>query len=136
VASRSYKLGVKVKRGQTVTHFSFSGGKGGVVLRVDEAVSRELVEAFGVDRDDTWVGLVPPDGSRRRATFPEVGVVAYGYKLVVSGVQHEPQALVVLVTHRDIPFRQHYVMHVQFLSTRPDRVTAAVQAMFTAKARR
>jgi hypothetical protein len=136
VAKRGYKLGVKLKRSQAVEHFSFRGGKGGVVLAVDDEVSRELDEAFGADREDKWVGLVPPPGSRRRADFSEVGAVAYGFRCVVSGVQHEPQALVFLVTHRDVPFRQHYVMHVQFLTTRPERITASVQAMFTARARR
>src|SRR5262245_50421595 len=122
VGKRGYKLGIKVKRGQRVEHFSFRGTRGAVVLTVDADVTRELVEAFGVGADEQWVGLVPPPRTQRRASFAEPGLVTYSYKLVVSGVEHEPHAIVVLVTHRDVPFRQHYVMHVQFLTTRPDRI--------------
>jgi hypothetical protein len=79
---------------------------------------------------------VPPSGKLRRASFDDPGFVTYGYKFVLSGVRYDPQAVVVLVTHRDVPFRQHYIMHVQFVTTRPDRITASTEAMFTARSRR
>jgi hypothetical protein len=135
VAKRGFKLGMKIKRGQTVELFSFRGTRGDVVLAADDAVSRDLADAFGADAHERWIGLVPTAGSQRKPTFPEVGVVAYSYKLVVSGVEHEPQALIVVATHQDTNFRQHYLMHVQFLSTRPARITTDVEALFTARSR-
>jgi hypothetical protein len=136
VARHGYKIGIKLKRAQAVEQFSFRGTKGDVVLATDDAVSRELAEAFGADADEQWVGLVPPAGTQRKPSFPAPGVVAYGYTLVVSGVQHEPQALIVVVTHHDAAFRRHYLMHVQVVSTRPARIIAAVDALFTARASR
>ena len=132
VAKRGYKLGVKVKRRQRVERFSFRGAKGDIVLTVDDGVSRELKQAFGAGADEKWVGLVPPPGTARKASFPELGVVAYSFTLVVSGVEHEPQALVIPVTHLDTAFREHYLIHVQMLSTRPARITTDIQALFTA----
>jgi hypothetical protein len=136
VAKRGYKLGVKVKRAQSVELFSFRGAKQDIVLAVDKAVSRELMQAFGAGADEKWVGLVPPPGTARKASFPELGVVAYTFTLVVSGVKHEPQALVIPVTHQDTAFRQHYLIHVQMLSTRPARITTDIRALFTAGAGR
>lgn len=136
VAKRGFKLGVKIKRGQMIELFSFRGTRGDVVLAADDAVSRELADAFGADAHEHWVGLVPTAGSQRKPSFPSLGVVTYSYKLVVSGIEHEPQALIVVATHQDTSFRQHYLMHVQLLSTRPARITTDVEALFTASRRR
>jgi len=134
VATHGYKVGMKIKSGQAVERFSFRGTRGDVLLAADDTLSRELTEAFGADANETWVGLVPPAGKAREPSFPEPGVVAYGYTLVVSGVEHEPQALIVLVTHQDVSFRQHYLVHVPLLSTRPAQISVAVEALFTARA--
>lgn len=129
MANQGYKIGVRILAGQTVEEFSFGGTKGSVTLVPSGAVSAELNAAFPTERSEQWIGLVPPEGGRRRYTFPEPTRIAYPFTVRVSPVRSEPQVLPVVLTHAKMAFAQHYLLDVFVLSGSIRRMSKRLDAL-------
>jgi hypothetical protein len=129
MATQGYKIGVRIRAGQTIEQFVFRGRRDPVVLVPDAEVTAELSAAFPADAAEQWVGLVPPPGSRRRHTFPEPTRIAYPFTVRVSPVYLEPQLLPVVLTHSSVAFAQHYLLDVFVLSTNIEKMELRLDAL-------
>jgi len=128
VAYRGYKIAIKIKRGQTA-ELSFLGTKGWFTMLHSSTVGADAETAMPAASEEQWVGFEPPPGTKRRPSFPEPAHICYRYRLIVTPVENPPQAVPLLVTYTDVPFKTHYLMDVRLLSRGPKRLTTTVSAL-------
>jgi|SRR5262245_17673717 len=128
VAFRSYKIAIKIRKGQTAT-LSFLGTKGWFTMVPSPTVAADAENALPASSEEQWVGFEPPTSTKRKPTFPEPTHICYRYKLAVSPVPHPPQPVPLLVTYLDVPFADHHLMDVRLLTRGPRRVITTVSAL-------
>jgi hypothetical protein len=129
VAFWGYKIGVKIKTAQTIEAFGFRGRTGEFLMIEDAAVGSEVESALPTGPDEKWVGFLPPNGSRRRASSPAPLEVCYTFRLVVSPVDREPQPVPIVVTYRNAAFATHYLTSIVMLSTAERRIRVSTSML-------
>jgi hypothetical protein len=132
VKERRYKIGVKVRLGQTVT-LSFLGYQGWITLTPNTNVTQDLTEAFGADPQDEWIGLVPPtdvDAAARKPVSQTGLKICYKYKMTVTAVGKMPQVVPIAVTYAErVSFKQHFLLDVRILTDKPKKITTVISAV-------
>lgn len=129
VQERGFKIGVKVRQGQQVT-LSFRGSSGWIVLAQDADVTQDLIESFGADAPDQWIGLVPPVGAARKPVVQKGLHVCFKYRMTLTAVGAMPQLVPVVVTYAGpASFAQHYLLDVRIFTVPPKRIRTLVAAI-------
>jgi hypothetical protein len=130
VEARRYKVGFKIKQGQTIDDFSFYGTSGWFQMVPDNAATNSLTNVLPTDPGDKWVGFIPPAGVKRRARWSEGLTVCYRFKLALSPLAATPpQAVVSVITYNDLNFNTHHLKSVLLLSDLEKKIRTATQAL-------
>jgi hypothetical protein len=129
VETRRYKIGLKIKDGQSVDSFSFRKSSGAFQMDQIDDVTTELTDNFPTNPEDKWVGFMPPAGAQRQPKWHDGLTVCYRYTLSLSPIAAPPQAVVCLVTFGDMPFTQHHLKMVLLFSDREKKVVTKTRAL-------
>ncbi len=129
VEFRRYKIGLKLKQGQTVDEFAFQGTAAWFQMVADNAVTNGLTVALPPAPEDRWFGFSPPGGVRRRPRWVEDLTVCYRFRLTLSPVATPPQAVVGVITYADLDVNQHHLKSVLLLSDVEKRIRTATRAV-------
>ncbi len=129
VEARRYKIGLKIKQGQSVDDFSFRKSSGSFQMVKDDDITSELVNDFPPSSDDMWIGFKPPDAARRQPKWHDGLTVCYRYKLSLSPIDAPPQAVVCLVTFGDMRFTQHHLKMVLLFSDKEKKIVTKTRAL-------
>lgn len=129
VETRRYKIGLKIRQGQSVDSFSFRKSSGTFQMVQDNAVTTELTNDFPTNPEDQWIGFTPPDGAKRQPKWHDGLTVCYRYTLSLSPIAVTPQAVICLVTFADMPFTQHHLKMVLLFSDREKQVVTKTRAL-------
>lgn len=133
MARRRWKVGLRLPRGQELERFLFAGQRGGVEMRPDPAVTRELNEAFPCSGPEVWIGLTPGPGDRRYEWQDgRLLTICYSFELVLVGAACLPQGLVLVLTYADERFDTHYLVQMILVTDVPGARTV-VSAIVDAK---
>jgi hypothetical protein len=129
VEVRRYKVGFKIKQGQTVEEFSFQGTAGWFQMVADGAVTGSLNALLPPGSGELWAGFIPPVGAHRKARWSEGLTVCYRFRLAVSPLATPPQAIASLITYQDLAFNTHHLKSVILVSDKEKKIRTATRAL-------
>ncbi len=129
VKDRGFKVGVKVKLAQQAT-LSFRISSGWLALTENANVTEDLMENFGADATEKWIGLVWPANTARKVITQKKLHVCFRFRMTVTAVQAMPQPVPVVLTYGgQASFGSHYLLDVRFFTVEPANIKTLVAAI-------
>jgi len=130
LSKHGYKLGIRIKRGQEIERRGFRGDFGRLELRQDRKVTRELIQTFGQDAGERWVGFKAEGNQLRlKPKRGEGNTMSFATSFALTNFRSEPQILPVVYGYSHQSFREHYILGVRILTKKRPFAEVHVRAV-------
>jgi hypothetical protein len=118
---KSYKIGLRIQRGQTVRVAYRAHDDSEIVLRKDLRVTAELEDFFGRKTGEEWIGLVPGSRVPRGHHFEAPNIVHFDLTLRITPATADSQMIPFVGRHLEGTFADGSMKGLWVLPARPSK---------------